>query len=79
MFCLSLVSVRDADIFSRDRERVACGRLDNPFLEHTRFQSEASHVYRTCELTKKFLAISFEECTLLRMRETRDDLKPKTT
>ena len=69
MFCLSLVSVRDADIFSRDRERVACGCLDNPFLEHTRFQSEASHVCRTCEL-----AISFEGCALLRTRKTRDDV-----
>ena len=76
---MSIVYVRDAgyprrehsaaDIFSRDRERVACGRLDNPVLEHTRFQSEASHVCRTCEL-----AISFEGCALLRTRKTRDDV-----
>ena len=68
-FVSSLVSARDADIRSRDRERVACGRLDNPVLEHTRFQSEASHVCRTCEL-----AISFEGCALLRTRKTRDDV-----
>ncbi len=74
MFCLSLVSVRDADIFSRDRERVACGCLDNPFLEHPRFQSERHTCGRACEFTKKFLAISFEEWALLCMRKIRDDV-----
>ena len=29
---------------------------------------------RTCEFTKKFLAISFEGCALLRMRKIRDDV-----
>ena len=37
------------------------------------FHFKASHVRRTCEFTKKFLAISFEECALLRMRKIRDD------
>ena len=74
-FVSSLVSARDADIGSRDRERVACERPDTThFLITPHFHFKASHVRRTCEFTKKFLAISFEESALLRMRKIRDDV-----
>ena len=82
IFVSSLVSARDADIRCRDRERVpcrACGHNLSLDLGLPHFYFEASHIRRTCEYTKKILAISCKQCALLRMREIRNDVKPETT
>ena len=80
MFGLSLVSARDADIFSRDRERVARGRLDTIHLLSTRVFNLRRHTCVARAISRRNFSrtalnsVSYCACVKHRRREIRDDV-----